>query len=211
MKISERKQRVRARGIVPVSHTPVQQTRSSWSAGRQRVESAATGSRGTTKGRGNRPRRQMSPSMQISLGVAYIVFAPLMFVQYWSLLHTPKAKYHPGTFDVVAQLALPILFFLFGLWSIYRGTKARRAAQGSNAAAATANAGGGRVAAATTSASARSARASRAARAPRASSVVTVTAGDGRTDDTAPVAAATGLGGRLTRWLPGRSLRQPTR
>ncbi len=210
MKISERKQRVRARGIVPVSHTPVQQTRSNGSAGRQRVESAATGPRGTTKGRGNRPRRQMSPSMQISLGVAYIVFAPLMFVQYWSLLHTPKAKYHPGTFDVVAQLALPILFFLFGLWSIYRGTKARRAAQGSNAAAATANAGGGRMAAAKAAmTSTRNPRTGRAGRAPRASSVVITE--DGRTDDTAPVGAATGLGGRLARWLPGRSLRQPTR
>ena len=124
MKISERKRRLRTRGIVPVSQAPGTPRRSASSRTSSRRGAAATSSnsKGTTTKPAQRSRWQFSPTQQIIFGAVYIIFSPIMFLQYLSLANDPKVKAHPGAIE----FALPVIFFLFGLWFIYRGIQGRR-------------------------------------------------------------------------------------
>jgi hypothetical protein len=120
MKISERKQRLRARGVVPVSQE-MEPRKKTVSASSPRARSAPVG-KGTAPTKAPRPRWQPSPGYQLAFGVAYIIFAPILFFQNFVAMRTPHTKYHPGAFEFI----MPIVFFLFGVWWVYRGLVARR-------------------------------------------------------------------------------------
>ena len=121
MRISERKQRLRSRGVVPVSQEAGQWQKKESSSGSSRGARRTATSTTPAKGTG-RSRWQPSPGYQIAFGVAYIVFAPILFLQSWTLLNQPHSKVHPGAFEFI----MPVVFFLFGLWWVYRGVSARR-------------------------------------------------------------------------------------
>lgn len=130
MKISERKQRLRSRGVVPVSQEAGQWQKKEPSSGSARGARRTTTST-TPSGKAPRPRWQPSPGYQIAFGVAYVVFAPILFLQSWTLLNQPHSKVHPGAFEFI----MPVVFFLFGLWWVYRGVQARRKARAGAVAA----------------------------------------------------------------------------
>lgn len=122
MKISERKRRLRTRGIVPVSQAPGTPRRSTSSRNSNHRGATGTSNKDTTTRPAQRSRWQFSPTQQIIFGAVYIIFSPIMFLQYLSLANDPKVKAHPGAIE----FALPVIFFLFGLWFIYRGIQGRR-------------------------------------------------------------------------------------
>jgi hypothetical protein len=119
MKISERKQRLRTRGTVPVSaeHSP---------NGKTVVKSIRKGTKAapkSTTATQQRPaRRPMSARFYIIFGIAYIVFSPVIFVQNLVAMNAPHSKYHPGTLE----LLMPVLFFVFGVVWVYLGLRQRR-------------------------------------------------------------------------------------
>lgn len=127
MKISERKRRLRTRGIVPVSQAPGTPRRSTSSRTSSHRGATGTSSKDASTKPAQRSRWQFSPTQQIIFGAVYIIFSPIMFLQYLSLANNPKVKAQPGAIE----FALPVIFFLFGLWFIYRGIQGRRKAAGS--------------------------------------------------------------------------------
>ncbi len=134
VKISERKKHLRQRGVVPVAQpqevrvvtpAPTVSGRKSatYTAGARR---GARGSGAAVKGGASkapvRPRRQMGSGYQLTIGALYTVFAPLLLAFYIVQLRDPKVKTHPGGLEIL----LTVLFFLFGVWNLYRGIQARR-------------------------------------------------------------------------------------
>jgi hypothetical protein len=122
MKISERKHRLRTRGIVPVPQEaePRRRGPSAPAAVRSAGKSAST-QKGSTQAR-PKARWQPSAGTQLAFGLAYVVFAPVLFFENFMALHAHNAKYHPGAFELI----MPVVFFLFGVWWVYRGLSARR-------------------------------------------------------------------------------------
>jgi hypothetical protein len=121
MKISERKQRLRARGVVPVSQVPAQRTQKVRTPARA-PDKKATARTGATDQKAPRRRWQPGPGYQMTFGLAYMIFSPFLFLNELALAHAPHAKYHPGTFEFL----MPVVFFLFGAWWFVRGVRARR-------------------------------------------------------------------------------------
>lgn len=117
MKISERKQRLRERGVVPISQESVPGQKTIISAGRTRTK---TTRQNAAPARATQPRRQLSARYQLIFGSAYVVFAPILFIQNIIALRTPKA-HHPGAFEII----MPVVFFVFGVVWVYLGLKAR--------------------------------------------------------------------------------------
>ena len=122
MKISERKTRLRTRGIVPVAQEaePRRRGPSAPALVRSAGKSAST-RQGNTQAR-PKPRWQPSSGTQLAFGLAYMVFAPVLFFENFMALRAHNAKYHPGAFELI----MPVVFFLFGVWWVYRGVSARR-------------------------------------------------------------------------------------
>ncbi len=102
----------------------------------RQAESTSTSGRGRTGGatvqKAAKPRWQPGPRYQITFGLMYLVFAPILFLNTLSLAHAPKSKYHPG----LLELGLPVVFFLFGVWWLYRGVMATRRARANAASGA---------------------------------------------------------------------------
>jgi hypothetical protein len=126
MKISERKQHLRARGVVPVPQTTSQRSR------KVRTPARAPDKRATDQ-KAPRRRWQPGPGFQLVLGLYMVVVSPFLFLNEWTLAHAPHTKYHPGAFDLLA----PVVFFLFGAWWVYRGLQARRRRRAAATTAAT--------------------------------------------------------------------------
>jgi len=126
MKISERKHRLRRRGVMPVA----------MEAAPRQVESSSTSAPARNGGaavqKSAKPRWQPGPRYQITFGLMYVVFAPILFLNTLNAAHTSKSKYQPGALE----LALPVVFFLFGVWWLYRGVMATRRARANAAAGA---------------------------------------------------------------------------
>lgn len=120
MKISERKQHLRARGVVPVSQETTAHTNKVVSTPARGA--ARTTASGKAPAKPPRSRWQPSPGYQLAFGIAYVVFAPFLIYQNLVVLPRLHPKSPPGAFDVL----LPVIFLLFGLWWIYRGLQARR-------------------------------------------------------------------------------------
>ena len=118
MKISERKQRLRARGVVPVPQATPQGSRKV-SAPTRAPERRATARKGATDQKAPRPRWQPGPGYQLTFGLAYMIFSPFLFLNELALAHT---KHPPTTLEYLA----PVVFFLFGAWWFVRGFQARR-------------------------------------------------------------------------------------
>jgi hypothetical protein len=118
MKISERKQHLRARGVVPVSQATLQRSQKVRTPARAPDKRAAARTGATDQ---KAPRRGWQPSsgFQLTFGLAYMIFSPFLFLNELALAHT---KHPPGTFEYLA----PVVFFLFGAWWVYRGLQARR-------------------------------------------------------------------------------------
>jgi hypothetical protein len=118
MKISERKQHLRARGVVPVPQATLQRSQKGRTPARAPDKRAAARAGATDQ---KAPRRgwQPSPGFQLTFGLAYMIFSPFLFLNELALAHT---KHPPGTFEYLA----PVVFFLFGAWWVYRGLQARR-------------------------------------------------------------------------------------
>ncbi len=153
MKISERKRRLRQRGVVPVTQQEARIVKtapatrkgatftagSAGSAGSVRSRQTA---RTTAKGGADRvqarPRRQLGSGYQLTIGALYTVFAPLLLAFYIAQLRNPKLKTHPGALEIL----MTVLFFLFGVWNLYRGLQARRRRTMSGAAPGTPGAAG---------------------------------------------------------------------
>ncbi len=116
MKISERKHRLRRRGIVPM--TDVNQ-----------IVPATTGTVSARRGGGTppRPRWQPSPRYQIIFGLVYVVISPFLLIQSLAVAHS--AKIHAGSGETLLQFAGPVVFFLFGVWWLWRGLRATRLAR----------------------------------------------------------------------------------
>ena len=115
MKISERKQHLRARGVVPVSQATPQRSR------KVRTPARAADKRATDQ-KAPRRRWQPGPGYKMTFGLAYMIFSPFLFLNALALAHAPHAKSHPGAFEFL----MPVVFFLFGAWWVYRGLRARR-------------------------------------------------------------------------------------
>ena len=115
MKISERKQHLRARGVVPVPQATPQRSR------KVRTPARAPDKRATDQ-KAPRRRWQPGPGYKMTFGLAYMIFSPFLFLNELALAHAPHAKYHPGAFELLA----PVVFFLFGAWWFVRGVQARR-------------------------------------------------------------------------------------
>lgn len=147
MKISERKRRLRQRGVVPVTQqearivktAPATRKGATFTAGSVRSRQTA---RTTAKGGADRvqarPRRQLGSGYQLTIGALYTVFAPLLLAFYIAQLRNPKLKTHPGALEIL----MTVLFFLFGVWNLYRGLQARRRRTMSGAAPGTPGAAG---------------------------------------------------------------------
>jgi hypothetical protein len=112
MKISERKQHLRARGVVPVPQTTSQRSR------KVRTPARAPDKRATDQ-KAPRRRWQPGPGYKMTFGLAYMIFSPFLFLNELALAHT---KHPPTTFEYLA----PVVFFLFGAWWFVRGVQARR-------------------------------------------------------------------------------------
>jgi hypothetical protein len=123
MKISERKQRLRARGVVPVPQATPQRSQKVSTPARAAGKRVAART-GATDQKAPRRRWQPGPGYQLTFGLAYMIFSPVLFLNELALLHAPHTKNHPapGTFELLA----PVVFFLFGAWWVYRGLRARR-------------------------------------------------------------------------------------
>ena len=121
MKISERKQRLRARGVVPVSQVTAQRSQKVRVPARA-PDKRATARTGATDQKAPRRRWQPGPGYQMTFGLAYMIFSPFLFLNELALAHAPHAKYHPGAFEFL----MPVVFFLFGAWWFVRGVQARR-------------------------------------------------------------------------------------
>lgn len=119
MKISERKNRLRARGVVPVPQEAEPRKKGPAPA---RVRSARKSGPAAASSTQRRPRWQPSAGTQLIFGLAYMIFAPVLFFENFLALHAHNAKYHPGAFEIL----MPVVFFLFGVWWVYRGLSARR-------------------------------------------------------------------------------------
>ena len=121
MKISERKQHLRARGVVPVPQATLQRSQKVRTPARAPDKRAAARVGATDQ---KTPRRgwQPSPGFQLTFGLAYMIFSPFLFLNELALAHAPHAKYHPGAFEFL----MPVVFFLFGAWWFVRGVRARR-------------------------------------------------------------------------------------
>ena len=115
MKISERKQHLRARGVVPVSQATPQRSR------KVRTPARAADKRATDQ-QAPRRRWQPGPGYKMTFGLAYMIFSPFLFLNALALAHAPHAKSHPGAFEFL----MPVVFFLFGAWWFVRGVQARR-------------------------------------------------------------------------------------
>jgi hypothetical protein len=115
MKISERKQHLRARGVVPVPQATPQRSR------KIRTPARAPDKRATDQ-KAPRRRWQPGPGYKMTFGLAYMIFSPFLFLNELALAHAPHAKYHPGAFEFL----MPVVFFLFGAWWFVRGVQARR-------------------------------------------------------------------------------------
>src|SRR5919202_5635272 len=118
MKISERKQHLRARGVVPVPQTTPQRSRKV----RTPARAAAKADKRATDQKAPRRRWQPVPGYKITFGLAYMIFSPFLFLNELALAHAPHAMYHPGAFEFL----MPVVFFLFGAWWFVRGVQARR-------------------------------------------------------------------------------------
>ena len=118
MKISERKQHLRARGVVPVPQATPQRSRKV----RTPARAADKADKRATDQKAPRRRWQPGPGYQLTFGLAYMVFSPFLFLNELALAHAPHTKYHPGTFEFL----MPVVFFLFGAWWFVRGVQARR-------------------------------------------------------------------------------------
>lgn len=131
MKISERKQRLRARGWVPAPQEPAPTSAKKTAIATRAGDKALPARKGATQPArpASRPRWQPSAGYQITFGIAYIVFSPILF---WQALAQAQAHAHPLKGHPVAPdpgifgFGMPVVFFLFGLWWVYRGLKARR-------------------------------------------------------------------------------------
>ena len=121
MKISERKQRLRARGVVPVPQATPQRSQKVSTPARAPGKRAAART-GATNQKAPRRRWQPGPGYQLTFGLAYMIFSPFLFLNELALAHAPHTKYHPGVFEFL----MPVVFFLFGAWWVYRGLRARR-------------------------------------------------------------------------------------
>jgi hypothetical protein len=121
MKISERKQHLRAKGIVPVPQATLQRSQKVRAPARA-PDKKATARAGATDQKAPRRRWQPGPGYQITFGLAYMIFSPFLFLNELALAHAPHTKYHPGTFEFL----MPVVFFLFGVWWFVRGVQARR-------------------------------------------------------------------------------------
>ena len=121
MRISERKQRLRARGVVPVPQATPQRSQKVSTPARASGKRAAARS-GATDQKAPRRRWQPGPGYQLTFGLAYMIFSPFLFLNELALAHAPHTKYHPGVFEFL----MPVVFFLFGAWWVYRGLRARR-------------------------------------------------------------------------------------
>ncbi|HZS87959.1 MAG TPA: hypothetical protein VFE42_10775 [Chloroflexota bacterium] len=120
MKISERKQRLRTRGTVPVS---AEQSPNGKTVVKSVRKGSKAGPKSTTTTTQQRPaRRPMSARFYIIFGIAYVIFSPVIFVQNLVALNSPHSKYHPGTLE----LLMPVLFFVFGVVWVYLGLRQRR-------------------------------------------------------------------------------------
>ena len=120
MKISERKQRLRARGVVPVPQATPQRSQKVSTPARAPGKRAAART-GATNQKAPRRRWQPGPGYQLTFGLAYMIFSPFLFLNELALAHTPHTKYHPGVFEFL----MPVVFFLFGAWWFVRGVRAR--------------------------------------------------------------------------------------
>lgn len=150
MKISERKRRLRQRGVVPVTQqearivktAPATRKGATFTAGLAGSVRSRQTARTTAKGGADRvqarPRRQLGSGYQLTIGALYTVFAPLLLAFYIAQLRNPKLKTHPGTLEIL----MTVLFFLFGVWNLYRGLQARRRRTMSGAAPGTPGAAG---------------------------------------------------------------------
>ncbi len=125
MKISERKQRLRARGTVPVADAVYQQAPRRASVAREDRPAARSAPRqgARTPATPPRPRWQPGPRYQIIFGLVYCIMAPFLLLQTLALANAPHVKSRPGTLEFL----LPVGFFLFGVWWLYRGLQAQRA------------------------------------------------------------------------------------
>ena len=131
VKISERKKHLRRRGVVPVAQQEedrVVKASTSVSARKSATYTAGSrqGARAAVKGGATRTParapRKMGARYQLTIGALYVTFAPLLLIFYIAQLRNPKVKTHPD----VLQILLTVLFFLFGVWNVYRGLQARR-------------------------------------------------------------------------------------
>jgi hypothetical protein len=132
VRISERKQRLRKRGVIPVAQQDVvRPTRTDLTARKSVTYTAGSksrvgpGSRGAVKGGAKgapRPRRQVSSGYQLVMGALYMTFAPLLLAFYLFQMRNPKSKTHPGAIEI----GMTVLFFLFGVWQFSQGLRARR-------------------------------------------------------------------------------------
>ena len=120
MKISERKQHLRARGVVPVSQATPQRSRKVRTPARA-ADKRATARTGATDQKAPRRRWQPGPGYQLTFGLAYMIFSPFLFLNELALAHALHSKYHPGT----VEFLMPVVFFLFGAWWFVRGVRAR--------------------------------------------------------------------------------------
>jgi len=150
VKISERKRRLRQRGVVPVTQqearivktAPATRKGATFTAGSAGSVRSRQTARTTAKGGADRvqarPRRQLGSGYQLTIGALYTVFAPLLLAFYIAQLRNPKLKTHPGALEIL----MTVLFFLFGVWNLYRGLQARRHRTMSGAAPGTPGAAG---------------------------------------------------------------------
>lgn len=126
MKISERKKRLRRRGIVPVAQQDVQSVKATPTT-RQATTKAGRGAPAAKGGKAapRRQRRPLGPNYQLAIGVLYVLFSPFLFIYYTTLMSNPKSKVHPGALELV----LTVAFFAFGVWNLYLGIKGKRRQQ----------------------------------------------------------------------------------
>lgn len=122
MKISQRKERLRARGVVPVAQeTAIVSAKAAAAPARGRSKTA-TGRRGTAVAKSTRTRWQPGPRYQLIFGVTYMLFSPILGYENFAISQRPHSKTHPGAFELI----LPVVFFFFGVWWFYRGWQAWR-------------------------------------------------------------------------------------
>ena len=102
MKISERKHRLRTRGIVPVSQETEPRKRGASAPARVRSSrKSAPARQGAAQTKAPRPRWQPSAGTQLAFGLAYMVFAPVLFFENFVAHACPHSKYHPGAFELI--------------------------------------------------------------------------------------------------------------